>query len=51
MFGKLICWWKGHKRAKFVRADGDVRVLACPRCGHETRRKSRAKAPQLQAVA
>jgi len=42
MFGKLICWWSGHKRGKRVEvADWDHTaddlsskfVLQCPRCG------------------
>lgn len=39
MIAKLICWWRGHKRGRPVRIENGVRVLSCPRCGRETRRK------------
>lgn len=39
MIAKLICWWHGHKRGKFLRAEenGKVKIFACPRCLRETR--------------
>lgn len=39
MIGKLICFFKGHKRGKLVSQVGDLRTFHCPRCGHETRYK------------
>ena len=36
IIGKLICAVTGkHKRMRFVRVQGGVRVLVCPRCGAE----------------
>jgi hypothetical protein len=42
MIAWLICKLKGHRRAKHVRTEGNVRVLACPRCGRENRVAERA---------
>lgn len=44
MIAKLMCWWKGHKRGKFLRAEdnGRVKVFSCPRCGRETSYKAKA---------
>lgn len=44
MFSKLMCWLKGHRRGKFVRAEqnGQIKVYACPRCKRETSYKAKA---------
>ena len=38
MISKLICYFKGHKRGKLIRAldNGRVKFFACPRCSRET---------------
>lgn len=43
MIGKILCWWHGHRRGKFVRAEnnGAVKVYACPRCRRETQYKAK----------
>lgn len=55
IFGKVVCFFKGHKRGRFVHGpisagislNGPVtirpyNVFACPRCGRETRYKVKA---------
>lgn len=45
MIGKFLCWWKQqHRRGKFLRAEGQIKVYACPRCQRETRYKQKAAA-------
>ena len=46
MIYRLICWFKGHRRGKFVRAEdhGKVKVYACPRCRRETTYRAKAAA-------
>lgn len=43
MIGKLICWWKGHKRGKRVGEATDIvngkRNFYCSRCGQRWTRK------------
>lgn len=43
MLAKLKCWFKGHKRGKFLRAEenGRTKVFGCPRCGRETSYKGK----------
>jgi hypothetical protein len=48
MIGKIICWWKGHKRGKRIKrvgigADGntDTAVFQCPRCSATWTRKAK----------
>ena len=38
MIARIVCYFRGHLRGKFVRQDGNQRVTACPRCGKETAR-------------
>lgn len=46
MIARLICWWKGHKRGKFLRAEnnGRTKIFGCPRCKRETRYPQKATA-------
>lgn len=44
ILGRVVCFFKGHKRGKFVPQVGDFynpneKLFKCPRCGHETRYK------------
>lgn len=45
MIARLTCWWNGHKRGKFLRAEdnGRVKVFGCPRCERETRYPQKAQ--------
>lgn len=45
MISRIWCWWKGHKRGKFLRAEdnGRVKVFGCPRCERETRYPTKAQ--------
>lgn len=42
LIGRLICWFKGHKRGKLLTSVFDARigknvtVYACPRCGRQS---------------
>ena len=42
IFGWLICWKKGHKRGKRVKAlcSQERIVFQCPRCGAQWERKT-----------
>jgi hypothetical protein len=44
MISRLLCWWKGHRRGKFLRAEdnGRTKVFACPRCKREKRYEVKA---------
>ena len=41
MIGRLICLFKGHRRGKLVRADGEFNIYACPVCSREKKYKRR----------
>jgi hypothetical protein len=60
IFGRIVCLFKGHRRGKEADLKGDgysddrrvlqargagMRLLRCPRCGHETRYK--VKQPKI----
>ncbi len=38
----LYCRWKGHRRGKLLRTEGNVRVFGCPRCKATWTRKVKA---------
>jgi hypothetical protein len=45
MISRLLCWWKGHRRGKFLRAEdnGNARRFSvCPRCKREKRYEVKA---------
>ena len=53
LIGRIVCFFKGHKRGKFIREadiDGDLyRLYNCPRCERETRYKVKDKIHAMTA--